>query len=592
MPARPLSVFEIFRLGIGPSSSHTVGPMRAARHFTSELALVCGVVEADSGAEVADFGAEVADSVAPAENVRPARILTELMGSLGATGHGHSTDRAVVLGLAGYEPETVPLAAVKGIIDDVAATGVIDIPSVGPVPFVLERDMQFVPRVILPYHANGMTMRALAASGEVMLERTYYSVGGGFVMQELGDPLRSPEAVPLGGGAAASAEVPVPYPYGNGAELMAQCHRNGLRVSDVVLANEMAARPHADVIAYVDRVWQAMQDCIDAGCEQEGYLPGMLWVERRAKRLHTQLRQRGSVSDPMSGMDWVNLYALAVNEENAAGHRVVTAPTNGAAGVVPAVLKYFCEFVEPAVSAPGSSEPHGGVFAADGPRVANGGGAGVVGAGVVVGDGAVSVDDSGSGTAGGSVGIVSGSAGNAVGDGVGVGDGAPMVGNDAPMGGTGSGSTGEDPELSHVHRFLLTAAAIGGLIKTNASIAGAEVGCQGEVGSASAMAAAGLADALGGDPLQVENAAEIAMEHSLGLTCDPVGGLVQIPCIERNAIAAVKAINAARMALWGDGRHMVSFDAVVETMRETGADMHNKYKETSEGGLAVHIVEC
>ena len=305
----------------------------------------------------------------------------------------------------------------------------------------------------------------------------------------------------------------------------------------------------------------------------------------------------------MSGMDWVNLYALAVNEENAAGHRVVTAPTNGAAGVVPAVLKYFCEFVEPAVSAPGSSEPHGGVFAADGPRVANGGGAGVVGAGVVVGDGAgvvgagvgdgaVSVDDSGSGTAGGSVGIVSGSAGNAVGDGVGVGDGAPMVGNDAPMGGTGSGSTGEDPELSHVHRFLLTAAAIGGLIKTNASIAGAEVGCQGEVGSASAMAAAGLADALGGDPLQVENAAEIAMEHSLGLTCDPVGGLVQIPCIERNAIAAVKAINAARMALWGDGRHMVSFDAVVETMRETGADMHNKYKETSEGGLAVHIVEC
>ena len=228
MPARPLSVFEIFRLGIGPSSSHTVGPMRAARHFTSELALVCGVAGADSGAEVADSGAEVADSVAPAENVRPARILTELMGSLGATGHGHSTDRAVVLGLAGYEPETVPLAAVKGIIDDVAATGVIDIPSVGPVPFVLERDMQFVPRVILPYHANGMTMRALAASGEVMLERTYYSVGGGFVMQELGDPLRSPEAVPLGGGAAASAEVPVPYPYGNGAELMAQCHRNGL----------------------------------------------------------------------------------------------------------------------------------------------------------------------------------------------------------------------------------------------------------------------------------------------------------------------------------------------------------------------------
>ena len=514
---RPLSVCDIFSLGIGPSSSHTVGPMRAARHFANELAEVC--------------------RIAPV----PARIVTDLMGSLGATGHGHSTDRAVVLGLSGYHPESVPTSVVSEIIDDVAADGVLTIPGVGGVPFVLERDMRFIPRVILPYHVNGLTIRALASDGEPLLERTYYSVGGGFVMQEIGDPVNAPNVVSLNE-EAQQDRPPAPFPYSTGDQLIALCTKHGLRISDIVMANEMSLRPREDVIAYLNRVWQAMQECIEAGCQEEGYLPGMLWVERRAKHLLQELQQRGSATDPMAGMDWVNLYALAVNEENAAGHRVVTAPTNGAAGVVPAVLTYFVEFVEPSLGASAHSEPHGRALTQPEHDV-------VMYGGTPVGETDGEMDD--------------------------------VVPGEIAIG-----------HLSLVHRFLLTAAAIGGLIKTNASIAGAEVGCQGEVGSASAMAAGGLAEALGGDPLQVENAAEIAMEHSLGLTCDPVGGLVQIPCIERNAIAAVKAINAARMALWGDGRHIVSFDTVIETMRQTGADMHTKYKETSEGGLAVHVVEC
>ena len=454
---------DMFKIGIGPSSSHTVGPMRAALLFAQRL-----------------------------EGLPIARLHARLCGSLGATGRGHMTDRAVLLGFQGHDPRTVPTEVVAKALWVTAERGWITVAD-RKIDFDIDRDIKFEPRTLLPFHVNGMVFQALDDAGEVLVEGTYYSTGGGFVSEQLDED----HVVALNG--STGEEKDEPFPYRNAEELLVVCEQEGLSISEVARANDDAE----DLDAYLDLVHKSMNDCIEAGMNATGILPGGLNVPRRARRLRDQLVSRTdeqcpswrSANDPMAGIDWVNLYALAVNEENAAGQRVVTAPTNGAAGVIPAVLRYYERFI------PGASQ-----------------------------------------------------------------DG--------------------------IRKFLLAAAAIGAIIKANASIAGAEVGCQGEVGSASAMAAAGLAEALGGTPLQVENAAEIAMEHNLGLTCDPVAGLVQVPCIERNAIAAVKAINAARMALWGDGRHLVPLDTTIETMRQTGMDMLDKYKETSEGGLAVNVIEC
>ena len=542
----PLSVFDMFRIGIGPSSSHTVGPMRAGLAFTTELT-----------------------TLKP-----PSHITIDLFGSLGATGRGHSTDRAVLLGLAGYDPETVDIETVESILPALASSSMLTLPSGTQVPLNIAEDVRFVPRTVLPYHVNALTITASDEDGSVILERTYYSVGGGFVMIQTNDDPQNPEVSSLATSqAGVGIDVPAPHPFASGAQLLAACDTSGLSIADLVRTNEEAVRPHETVNAYLDRIADTMFDCVDAGTSAAGILPGGLDVPRRARALAGKLAERltgshvstdeagapsgaspaagahspgarawvSTVADPMRAMDWVNLFALAVNEENAAGHRVVTAPTNGAAGVIPAVLGYLVTHCPETGSTPG------------------------VAAGPATEDGAVT----------------------------------PLA--HIRMTVDSSEDFSDDPASPEacaarrralVHDFLLAATAIGALIKTNASIAGAEVGCQGEVGSASAMAAAGLAQALGGTPQQVENAAEIAMEHSLGLTCDPVAGLVQVPCIERNAIAAVKAINAARMALWGDGRHTVSLDVVIETMRQTGNDMLSKYKETSEGGLAVNVVEC
>ena len=542
----PLSVFDMFRIGIGPSSSHTVGPMRAGLAFTTELT-----------------------TLKP-----PSHITIDLFGSLGATGRGHSTDRAVLLGLAGYDPETVDIETVESILPTLASSNMLTLPSGTQVPLNIAQDVRFVPRTVLPYHVNALTITASDEDGTTILERTYYSVGGGFVMIQTNDDPQNPEVSSLATSqAGVGIDVPAPHPFASGAQLLAACDASGLSIAELVRTNEEAVRPREAVDAYLDRIANTMFDCVDAGTSAAGILPGGLDVPRRARALAGKLAERltgpssssdeagapsggspadgvrspaarawvSTMADPMRAMDWVNLFALAVNEENAAGHRVVTAPTNGAAGVIPAVLGYLVTHCPETGSTPG------------------------VAAGPATEDGAVT----------------------------------PLA--HIRMTADSSEACSDAPE-SHeacttrrralVHDFLLAATAIGALIKTNASIAGAEVGCQGEVGSASAMAAAGLAQALGGTPQQVENAAEIAMEHSLGLTCDPVAGLVQVPCIERNAIAAVKAINAARMALWGDGRHTVSLDVVIETMRQTGNDMLSKYKETSEGGLAVNVVEC
>ena len=542
----PLSVFDMFRIGIGPSSSHTVGPMRAGLAFTTELT-----------------------TLKP-----PSHITIDLFGSLGATGRGHSTDRAVLLGLAGYDPETVDIETVESILPALASSNMLTLPSGTQVPLDIAEDVRFVPRTVLPYHVNALTITASDEDGTVILERTYYSVGGGFVMIQTNDDPQTPEVSSLATSqAGVGIDVPAPHPFASGAQLLAACDASGLSIAELVRTNEEAVRPRETVNAYLDRIADTMFDCVDAGTSAAGILPGGLDVPRRARALAGQLAQRltgassssdeagassgaspadgvrsparawvSTLADPMRAMDWVNLFALAVNEENAAGHRVVTAPTNGAAGVIPAVLGYLVTHCPETGSTPG------------------------VAAGPATQDGAV--------TPLAHIRMTT--------------DEASETSSDDPA----------SPEACAARRralvrdFLLAATAIGALIKTNASIAGAEVGCQGEVGSASAMAAAGLAQALGGTPQQVENAAEIAMEHSLGLTCDPVAGLVQVPCIERNAIAAVKAINAARMALWGDGRHMVSLDVVIETMRQTGNDMLSKYKETSEGGLAVNVVEC
>jgi len=468
-----ISVFDLFKIGIGPSSSHTVGPMRAAGMFADSLA---------------------ADGLLPSV----ARVRVELFGSLGATGHGHGSVPAIVLGLLGEHPETVDPAAARPSVQRARESGRLALRGAmrgvpggrppGPaqeIDFDVDQDIVLHRKKRLPFHSNAMVFTAVDAAGRALSGRTYYSVGGGFVLSD--DQARSPSLVP--------DAVAVRYPFASAAELVAQARSAGLPISGVMLANELVRRDEDSIRSGLLRIWQVMQECVANGCEAEGLLPGGLKVRRRARKLRETLERSADAADPLYAMEWVTLYALAVNEENAAGGRVVTAPTNGAAGIIPAVLHYYTRFV------PGA-------------------------------------DDDG------------------------------------------------------VIRFLLAAGAIGVLFKENASISGAEVGCQGEVGSACSMAAAGLAEVLGGTPEQVENAAEIGVEHNLGLTCDPVGGLVQIPCIERNAIASVKAITAARMAVRGDGTHHVSLDKAIKTMRETGADMKDKYKETARGGLALNVVEC
>jgi L-serine dehydratase len=455
-----LSAFDLYSVGIGPSSSHTVGPMRAAKMF------VDGLVGSGRLAAVA-------------------RVPAELFGSLGATGHGHGSAQAVVLGLEGEEPATVDTDSSDARVAAVRTQRTLLLAGKHPVSFDADADLVLHRRRSLPAHPNGMVFRALDDAGAVLVEHTYYSVGGGFVVDEAA----------TGADRVVLDDTPLPYPFTTGAELLAHCAREGMRVSDVMLANEQVWRTEAEVRAGMLHLWAVMQACVERGCAREGVLPGGLKVPRRAPGLHRELTGDTGSTDPLRVMDWVNLFALAVNEENASGGRIVTAPTNGAAGIVPAVLHYYVRFV------PGA-------------------------------------DDDG------------------------------------------------------IVRFLLTAAAIGILFKENASISGAEVGCQGEVGSACSMAAGALCEVLGGHPAQVENAAEVGIEHNLGLTCDPVGGLVQIPCIERNAMASVKAINAARLALSGDGSHKVSLDKAIKTMRDTGRDMKIKYKETSRGGLAVNVIEC
>ena len=455
-----ISAFDLFSIGIGPSSSHTVGPMRAAVRFARDLAA--------SGADQ-----------------RTSKIRAELFGSLGATGHGHGSVKAVLLGLSGEQPETVDPVAAGPAVAAIRETGRLTLPGGQVIAMDPDADIILHRRKRLPFHPNAMRFAALDAGGAEVAAATCYSIGGGFVLGE--DEAGQPAVV--------RDPTPVPYPFSSGAELLAHTVATGLPISGVMMANEAVRRPAAEVSSGLLAIWAVMQECVARGVEATGVLPGGLKVRRRARALRETLERTADRADPLHAMEWVELYALAVNEENAAGGRVVTAPTNGAAGIIPAVLHYYTRFV------PGASD-----------------------------DGVV--------------------------------------------------------------RFLLTAAAIGVLFKENASISGAEVGCQGEVGSACSMASAGLAEVIGGTPEQAENAAEIGVEHNLGLTCDPVGGLVQIPCIERNAIASVKAVAAARMAVRGDGVHHVSLDKAIKTMRETGADMKDKYKETARGGLALNVVEC
>jgi len=446
-----ISVFDLFKIGIGPSSSHTVGPMRAAQVFANGLK--------ESGL------------LARVESVK-----AELFGSLGATGKGHGSDKAVLLGLEGEAPDLVDTEQVDGKLARIRAEQRLLLAGEHPIPFVEREHLVMHRRQSLPYHPNGMRIAAFDAAGEMLTSKVYYSVGGGFVVDESA----------AGADRIVADTTPLAHPFHSGDELLAQCREKRLSISQLMLENERAWRTDADTRAGLLRIWDVMQMCVRRGCEKEGIMPGGLKVRRRAAEMYRMLSgtPEASLRDPLTTMDWVNLYALAVN-----------APTNGAAGIVPAVLHYYSRFV------PGANEE-----------------------GVI--------------------------------------------------------------------RFLLTAAAIGILYKENASISGAEVGCQGEVGVACSMAAGALAEVLGGTPEQVENAAEIGMEHNLGLTCDPVGGLVQVPCIERNAMGSIKAINAARMALRGDGKHFVSLDKVIKTMRDTGADMKLKYKETARGGLAVNVIEC
>lgn len=455
-----ISVFDIFKVGIGPSSSHTVGPMRAAKIFAEELQ-VSGKLHLTR------------------------RLKVELYGSLGATGKGHESPKAIMLGLLGEDPEAIDVCGISERIDHIRNTEHISLLGNQKIRFTENTDLLLLRNETLPLHANGMVFTAYTREKKVLNTRVYYSVGGGFVLDESG----------TNEGMITEDQTELPYPFTTGEELLALTAKTGLSISSIMLENETAWHTREEVKVRLLALSEVMNHCIDLGCQTEGILPGGLKVKRRAAHLYRKLKNQDSDNqDPLNVLDWVSLYALAVNEENAAGGRIVTAPTNGAAGIIPAVLRYYMKFC--------------------------------------------------------------------------------------------TGARDED-----VVAFLLTAAAIGILYKENASISGAEVGCQGEVGSACSMAAGALTEVLGGTPEQVENAAEIAMEHNLGLTCDPIGGLVQIPCIERNAMASIKAISAARMALRGDGKHFVSLDKVIKTMRETGKDMQEKYKETSRGGLATNVIE-
>lgn len=456
-----ISVFDLFKIGIGPSSSHTVGPMRAAALFVQALK-----------------ERQVLESVQ--------HIEVQLFGSLSATGIGHGSDNAVIMGLMGEWPDAIDPSLIGGHIQQLRATDTLWLDGRLPVPFIWSRDMQLVDEN-LPFHPNAMTLIA-EGEGGLLHRDTYYSVGGGFVVDQ----------AQVNSGVADLDRSELPYDFSSAVQLLGLCQQHNLRVAELMMANEKVWRSEEEIRSGLMTLWRAMQACVEQGLKHEGILPGGLNVRRRAAKLHRSLQELNKpnvIGSTLSAMEWVNLFALAVNEENAAGGRMVTAPTNGAAGIIPAVLHYFMKF-------------------------------------------------------------------------------------------------SEDVTEANVVDFFLSAAAIGILCKKNASISGAEVGCQGEVGSACAMAAAGLSEILGATPEQLCNAAEIGLEHNLGLTCDPVGGLVQVPCIERNAIAAVKAINAAQMALRGDGQHFISLDRVIRTMRDTGADMHDKYKETSRGGLAVSAVEC
>ena len=461
-----LSVFDLFKIGIGPSSSHTVGPMKAAAMFAERLRSEGWL-----------------DKIA--------RVEVRMYGSLGATGKGHGTDKAVMLGLEGLMPDSIDPDTIEPRLKHMRHEGKILLAGSHPLPFTEKNDLTFLRREALPYHSNGVKFVAFDAEGTMLTERRYFSVGGGFVVsQEEADS-------PMDGPVIVSDPTKVKYPFSSGDDLLGICAGTGLSIAQVMRANEHAWRTDAEVDAGLDRIWAAMKGCIERGIRTEGRLPGNLLVKRRAPETHRALsaHPEQALRDQLTILDFVNVYAMAVNEENAAGGRVVTAPTNGAAGIIPAVIQYYLNFI--------------------------------------------------------------------------------------------SGATQKG-----VRDFLLTAGAVGQLYKENASISGAEVGCQGEVGVACSMAAAGLAAVMGGTVRQVENAAEIGMEHNLGLTCDPVGGRVQIPCIERNAMGSVKALNAARMALRGDGTHFVSLDQVIKTMRDTGRDMMTKYKETSRGGLAVNVIEC
>ena len=458
-----VSTFDLYKIGIGPSSSHTVGPMRAAARFVDRW-----LVEAGRLQDVA-------------------RVRAEVFGSLALTGRGHGTDKAVMMGLEGHMPNLIDPDIIPGALERIRGERRIRLNGSHEIAFEEKRDLLMNKREKLPYHTNGMRFAAYDADGNEIASRDYYSVGGGFVVNQ--DEAAEDRIV--------ADTTAVPHPFSSGDELLARAKETGKSIARMMFENEQCWRSEDEIREGLRELWAAMQSCVQRGIRNGGTLPGGLNVSRRAPAMHAELsaRPEAALHDPLTTLDWVNLYALAVNEENAAGGRVVTAPTNGAAGIIPAVLHYYDRFC------PGSNEQ--GVF-----------------------------------------------------------------------------------------DFLLTAAAVGILYKENASISGAEVGCQGEVGVACSMAAAGLTAALGGSPVQIENAAEIGMEHNLGLTCDPIGGLVQIPCIERNAMGSVKAINASRIAFRGDGTHKVSLDKVIKTMRDTGRDMQDKYKETSRGGLAVNVIEC
>lgn len=463
-----VGVFELFKIGVGPSSSHTVGPMLAAAVFAQE---------------VRDAG------LLP----RVAGLDVHLYGSLAATGRGHGTFTAVLLGLEGFYPDKILPEEVEERLAAIEASGTVTFAGEVRLDYGVA-DMFQHPLTVLPRHTNGMKFAVKDADGEVLHEATFFSVGGGFIVRE-GEEQQAKQELE-------ESKKELPLPFRTAAEMLGRCHSKGLGISDIMLINEKASRTEEEIREGLLKIWAVMEACVEKSIHREGLLPGGLGVRRRAPDWHDRLLKEDKDRDPKYWQEWVNLVALAVNEENASGGRVVTAPTNGAAGIIPAVLYYALNY------APGME------------------------------------------------------------------------------------NASQQDKDDVVVKFLLAAGAVGVLYKEQASISGAEVGCQGEVGSASSMAAAGLAEVMGGTPAQVENAAEIAMEHNLGLTCDPIGGLVQVPCIERNAIAAAKAINATKMALWGDGTHRVSLDEVIITMRETGKDMSTKYKETALGGLAVNVVEC